>query len=814
MSTPATLQAQLEPETMFKNYLTIALRNLRKHRGFAFINIAGLALGLACCLLIALYVRNELSCDRFHEKANRIYRVTAELQSPTRPQMSLAPTPPALAEALQKDVPGIEAVVRLRAYSLFVKYEDQQFQEDNFLFADSDFCKIFTFPLSAGNPQQALREPFSVILSDASARKYFGERDPLGQTLVVEDTLQFQVTGVFAPLPANSHLQFDFIASFASLRHSALAWEFPWWSFDLYTYILLAESAAVDKVAAQIRKVAEPYIAAEEKENGMQQQYFLQPLQDIYLHSHLAHDVPRLGDVRYVYSFSAIALLILLIACMNFINLATARASQRAQEVGARKTLGAQRRQLLLQFLAEALVLAMLAMIVAVVAVAAILPEFNAFAQRDLHLDLLHDRQLAFALLGLTLLVGLIAGSYPALSFSRLPALAAFRQRRSTGTHAARLRGGLVVFQFAISVALIAGTLIVFRQLRYMQQSKLGFTPDQILVLPVQSVPNFSQRYQAFLQKFRRDPAVLAASASSAVPGKTVGEIVYLPEGFNSNETQGIKTLSVDYDFVKTYGMEIVAGRDFSPAFSTDAQAGFVINEAAVADLGWGQPAAAIGKKIVWGWPGKAGQVIGVVKDFHQVALREKIVPMLMHIQPGWFEYLSLKISTQDLQHTRARLERAWQDLVPNRPYEFYFMDEFYNRQYHAEERVGRLFAIFSMLAVGIACLGLFSLAAFTLEQRTKEISVRKVLGATVPNLVALLSRDFSKWVVLANLIAWPVAYTAMHKWLQDFAYHVAIEGWVFALAGGLALLIAMLTVSAQALRAACENPVAALRQE
>ena len=799
---------------MFGNYLKIAVRNLSKYKGYSVINILGLAIGLACCILILLYVQDELSYDRFHQQSERLYRITSELQSPVRPDARLASTPPALAEILAQDVPGIEAAVRLKPYNFFVKQDDRQFYEDRFFFTDPAFLETFHFPLAEGSKTDALNQPFSVVLTSATAEKYFGNSNPVGEILLIEDSLQFTVSGVFAPLPTQSHIQFDLLASFETLKHPALAQNYPWWSFNLYTYALLEKSADTGQVASQLLNVADPYVSEQEKEYGMEQKYHLQPFEDIYLHSHLQHEMSKLGDILYVYLFGGIAILILIVACVNFINLATARSIHRAKEVGMRKTLGAQRRQLLWQFLGESLLFSFLAMVVSLVIIELALPYFNDFSGKSLQLNAFQDWTIIPAFAGLTIIVSITAGSYPAFVLARIPSVEAFRNRKSSGRKASRLRSGLVIFQFTISVALISVTLIAGQQLQFMQTAKLGFAQEQVVIIPAKSVEDFSTRYAAIKQQFLAHPAVVSATAASSIPGKRVGEIVYIPEGAEKNETRGIKTLTVDTDFVATYNMEMAAGRNFSREFATDADAGFVLNETAVAEIGWGTAENAIGKNITWGWPGKHGQVIGVVKDFHQTGLQEKIAPMLMHIQPSWFQFISLKLAGNNILQTVKDLEAVWQGVVPGRPFDYFFMDEFYGRQYESEARTGKLFTIFSLLAILIACFGLFSLAAFTTRQRTKEIGIRRVLGASTPGLISLLSKHFLMLVLTANIFAIPISWLAMSRWLENFAYHIEIDWQVFLISGGLALIVAMLTVSYQAIRAALANSVEALRHE
>lgn len=799
---------------MLQNYIKIALRQLWRYKGYSFLNIFGLAVGLACCILILLYVRDELSYDQFHSNSEHIYRVTAELKSANRPTANLAATPPALGPVLKSDFSEISAVTRLKSQSFFVARDGNQFYEDKFYFADKSFLEIFTFPLENGNATNALSAPLQVILTREMAQKYFGTENPVGKSLVLEDTLQFIVSGVFANIPVQSHFDFDFIASFESLEHPALRRQYPWWSFNTYTFILCNPSVKLEPLSEKVATIADHYIADQQATYGTQQRYQIQPFTDIYLHSDLTHEMTALGDGFYVYLFSVIGILILLIACINFINISTARAIGRAKEVGLRKTLGAFRKQLAGQFFGEIFLAVFVAMLFALLFVKIALPYFNEFSGKLMELTLWGDWQLSGSLLALMLFVSLVAGAYPAISLSGLSSVRAIKGMKQSGKAAGRLRSALVIVQFAITAILISGTIIVQGQLSFMQQSKLGFEKEQVLAVPVRAIPNIHQRFETIREQFIANPAVISAAISSSVPGNNLGEIVYIPEGSDPSETQAIKTLIVDEQFLETYGIRIAAGRNFSPSFATDAASAFVINSATVNHLGWGSPEAAIGKEITWGWPGKKGTVIGVTEDFHQISLQTAISPILMHIQPSWYEYLSINIKTTNVEHTLQSLENTWQTLVPNRPFEYFFIDDFYNNQYQAESRVGTIFNGFSTLAILIACLGLFGLAAFTNQQRVKEIGIRKTLGASVSSLIILLVKQFLMLVLIANLIAIPLAWTALSRWLDNFAYRTDIHWSVFLLSAFIAFFIAFATIGWQTIRTALANPIGALRHE
>lgn len=802
---------------MFKNCVKVALRNLGRHKGYTAINIGGLALGIACCVLILLYVRDELTYDRYHDHVERIYRIGTEMQRAGHDPMLMAMTPITVGPVAEETYAGIEASTRFRQHRSHVARQTEGFYEDNFYYADAAVFDIFSWPLSQGNPQTALVQPQSVVLTEVMAEKYFGRANPMGEAILVGDSL-FTVTGVMAPVPANSHLNIDFLASFSTLegpfRHAHWP-QFPWWSLDYPTYVLLAEGSDAQAIGAQLWFLADQHIADTQEQYGTLQRYFLQPLADIHLgSSHIGFEYAATGSRTTVYLFAGIAFLILIIACVNFMNLATARSMQRAREVGMRKALGANRRQLVWQFLGESFLVTLAALVIAIVGILLVLPAFNALAGKTIVIQLWDDAALWIGLVALTLVTALLAGSYPAFALSGFRPLDTLKGVLSSDAKGRRLRQGLVVFQFATSVILIVATLGVFEQMQYMLNRDLGFDDEQVVVVPLQSTPSVLDHYETVKQEFEALPTVLSAAVSSTVPGRTTSRIVYLPEGADESETQSIATLVTDFDFIETLGLKVVAGRAFSEAFATDPDEGFIVNEAAVRHHGWGTPEQAVGKALRWGWPGKPGHIVGVVADFNQSGLQQIVEPMVMHIQPSWFAYLSLKIQTEDMATTLSTLETTWRQWSPDRPFEYFFLDADYARQYEAEQQLARLFTTFATLAIVIACLGLFGLAAFMAERRTKEIGVRKVLGASASSIALLLSQDFLKLVGIAFLIAVPIAYAGLAQWLGTFAYATAIPWLVFLLAGGGALVAALLTVSYQALKAAFTDPAKALRYE
>ncbi len=801
---------------MLKNYFKIAVRNLLRHRAYSFINLAGLALGMTCAFLILLYVQDELRYDRFHEKADRIYRIAWINEHPqTR-------TPHPMAQAMVKDLPEVENAVSLsplwgpgltrRIFS--IRYGDKRFDETNVLSVDTTFFKIFSFPFLQGDPRTALQEPFAVIISERIAQKYFGEEEALGKVLRIDNDLDLKVTGVARNVPSQSHFHFDFLVSYTLLKPRETGSYYKWEDFGHYNYILLKPGADPQALSAKIATWIGPYLGWPEDWlaalRAGRVHFELQPLTDIHLRSQLAWELEPNSDVAYVYLFTAIAVFILLIAGINFMNLATARSTTRAKEVGVRKVLGAARLQLLGQFLGEALLLSVAALLLAVAAVELLLPAFNALSGRALAVNYFEQPRLIVAMLATTLLVGIFSGSYPAFFLSAYQPLKVLKGEIKAGSRSARFRRTLVVAQFALSIALIAGTAIVSSQLRFLRAQKLGFDKGQVVVLRLKNRAMRAQ-YETIKTELLRGPEVLRASASSNVPGGRFNNnsIQWRPE----QDDQDAAQMRVDYDFFATLDIPLAEGRVFNKEIATDADSAFMLNETAARLFNWD---TAVGKRITWFDDDhtRRGTIIGVVKDFHFQSLHTRIAPLIMNIGPRSFNYMLVKIGPNDMPNTLAHLERVWKKFDPEFDFEYSFLDADFDQLYHSEARIQTLFGYFTFLAIFIAGLGLFGLASFTTQQRTKEIGVRKVLGASVTSVVAMLSKDFLKLVLLANLFAWPVAYLAMNLWLQNFAYRVNLGWRVFAFAGGMALLLALLTVSAQAIKAARANPVEALRYE
>jgi len=802
---------------MLKNYLKIALRILRRYKAYSLINIAGLAIGLACCLLILAYVRHELSYDRYHQNTAQIYRVVEELDLPGN-KIHMAITPAPFAPAMDNDLEEVVHAVRFMSSrnigeKVLVRFQDRYFYEDKWFYADDAVFDIFTFPLAKGNPKTALKEPLSVVVTEEAARKYFGDEDPMGKVLNVTDEYNqydFLITGVLKNIPLNSHFRFDFLASFITLEKH-YRFNLPnWFNHAYYTYLLLEKGCNPKDLEKKFPGLVEKYTG---KVGASVLKPHLQPLSSIHLHSHLQSEIEANSDIAYVYVFSAIAFFILLIACMNFMNLATARYACRTREVGVRKVVGARRPQLIRQFLGESILFSLVALPVSILLVELLLPAFSSLIGRKLAFNYFSNWLVLIGLLGVTFLVGCLSGIYPALFLSAFEPVKVLKGTFLSGSRGAHLRKGLIVFQFAISIILMVSTAVIINQVDYLRTKKLGFQKEQVLVLPLRSKET-RIRHELLKYEFLKNPRIMKVTMSSGLPGR-----IRHYWAINSQLTEELfaakkKVMSawvlmVDHDFIKTLGMEIIEGRDFSRDFATDEKEAVIINEQAAKEFGWTSP---LGMRVKT--ENMDGYVIGVVKDFHFKPLYQLIEPIVIYIKPSFFEYASLRISPDGIPSTLADLKDKWKELAPDQPFEYFFLDSDFDSVYRSEERVGKLTGSSTLLAIFIACLGLFGLASFTAEQRTKEIGIRKVLGASIPAVVALLTREFTKWVVVANIVAWPVSYFVMHRWLQNFAYRTNIGLLNFLLAAAVTLTVALLAVSYQAIKAAAANPVEALRYE
>jgi putative ABC transport system permease protein len=783
----------------------------------------GLAIGMAACLLIILYVNHELSYDSFNRDADRIYRICFSGHWGGRDfDLCMAPAP--MADVVLETYPEIEAAVRFHSQgSMIVQFGENSYKEDRIVFADASFFDLFSIPLLKGNPQTALKEPHTLVLSRKTAEKYFRDIDPIGKILNLDNRTDFKVTGVFEEIPDNSHFHYDILLSMESHEDSKNQ---IWLSMNYPTYIRLSEGAEYKRLDAKldelIQKYAIPQMTAfmgtsKDKspgDVGISAEYFLQPLRSIHLHSNLLGELEPTSDAKYVYIFSAIALFIIIIAAINFTNLSTARSAGRAKEVGIRKVLGSFRKQLINQFLMESMVLSILSMIVALVLVSLTLPFFNSLSGKALGMEDLGQNSMIFLVLAITIILGLLAGGYPAFLISGFRPSLVLKGRIRKGVKAGWFRSGLVIFQFTASTVLIIGTFIVYYQLHFIQNKKLGFDREQVVI--INDTYLLRQQVETFKNAMLSYPEIVSGTVTSYLPitpseRNTTG---VFPDGDRkSRRASPMQNWIVDHEYIRTMGMNIVEGRDFSKEHPTDAEAA-VINQAMAKHFGWERPlehTVGRGTSIQGGF--ELYRVIGVVEDFHYDSLRENIGPLMMFLGRSTGS-ISFRIKTDDVAKTIVLLEKKWREFLPSAPFSYTFMDDRFAAMYQSEQRVGKIFGMFAALAVFIGCLGLLGLAAFTAEQRTKEIGIRKVLGATAPGIVRLLISEFLILIAVAYVIAWPVAYFVMNRWLRDFAYRTSMGVWIFIVAGVLTLLIAMFTVIFQATKAALMDPIDSLRYE
>jgi putative ABC transport system permease protein len=807
---------------MFRNYLKVAIRNFLKRPGFSLINVLGLAVGVACCLLIMLFVRDEMSFDRHNERLDRIYRVGLSAFVNNN-ALEAVYTPSPMAKGLVDEIPEVEAASRVRRFGFPVfRYGDKVFSEERVYWVDNAFFDIFTVPFIAGDPRTALKDPLTIVLTRTMARKYFGDEAALGRVLNADGSRDYIVTGVVEDPPRNSHFHYDFLASVETYPDSRS----PVWINNSYlTYYLLREGAAAGaveaKLAGLVGKHVGPQIQAaigitleEFLASGGRYEYFIQPAKDIHLRSQYKGELEPNGDIAIVYIFSIVALGILAVAVINFVNLATARSARRAREVGIRKTLGSHRGRLVRQFLVESVLMAFLAVLLALLLVQALLPAFNRVTGKALAMPYADSPWTIPGLLALVLAVGILAGTYPAFFLASFDPAAVLKTETAGRTRKSRLRNGLVVFQFAVSVVLIIGTVVVRRQMDYVRTRDLGFNKDQIVV--VEKVDDIGNQIRAFKQALLANPRVLGASNSGDLIGDNFDGSVFKLAGATGEENHLFNSLATDEDFAKVYEIEMASGRYFEAGRQADARV-VVINEKAARELGI---AEAAGQQIVAVGPtpeqSQTLTLVGIVKDFHFQSLHSEIRPLILgcYGEREFGRFLSVRVRPENIRETIDFIDRTWRGMAGNQAFEYQFFDDHFARLYQADERTGRVFLAFSVLAAFVAGLGLFGLSAFVAEQRTKEIGIRKTLGASVGGVGLLLAGQFAKWVLVANLIAWPLGYYFMHRWLQKFAYRAALSPLLFLSASLLVLAFAILTVSYQTVKAATADPVKSLKYE
>jgi putative ABC transport system permease protein len=794
---------------MIRNYIKIAFRNLWRHKSFSLINIIGLAVGMTAFLLIFMYVRFELSYDNFHAKAAQVYRLNVDIKS-ANDVMKLSVSSAPMGTAIKADFPEVLESVRIFPDGEVVKVKDQQpFQENRVFLTEPSFFNVFSFPLIKGDPKTSLKNPYSMVLTETTAKKYFGAVDPMGKTLLIGGKDLVTVTGIAKDAPANSQFKFDILYSISTMEKQNPGRLEQWGNFGNFTYLLLAKGTGPGKLQAKFPAFLKKHISETNRKGGQNYALYLMPLKDAYMDPRGGIEQ---GSMSNIYIFSIVALFILLIAAINFINLTTARAAERAKEVGVRKVIGAARSQLTMQFLGESVILCLISFVFAALLISLLLPLFNQLAGKIISQDILEHGYI-FILLLISLLIGLVAGAYPALALSGFKPVVILKGRFSSTAKGSLLRKGLVVFQFTISIILIVGTLVVYNQLNYMRNQPLGFEKSQMLTIYYGGDDNVNKHYESIKNEFKKIPNVLSIAISSGIPGGGNNNAhSELENRQGTMQPLNINMYDVDYDFIPLYGIRIVAGRSFSTDFPTDSTKSIVINEATVKNLGYVSPNDAIGKKFSqWG---REGKIIGVVKDFHYRSLQQNVEPLNMRINPSNTYVMTLKIASKNIPATIASIENKWKVLVPQRPFNYDFVDENFNKQYAADERFGKLFMYFAVLAIFISCLGLLGLASYSTLQRTREIGIRKVLGASIAGIVNMLSKEFMQLVLIAAVIAFPISWFGMNSWLKDYAYRINISWLVFAMAGLLAFMIAILTVSFQAIKASLANPVKSLRSE
>lgn len=807
---------------MLKNYFKTAIRNLTKNKFYTSINIIGLAVGIATCLLILLYVVDELSYDKYNVNADRIYRVNNEVKFGDN-HFDLAVAPAMMGPTIVKELPEVKQYTRLRSYGSFlVKKVNTNLRENRVAYGDSTLFEVFTLPMIEGDPKTALVEPHSVVITESMAEKYFNNTDVIGKNLIINDTGNYKITGVIKDIPAQSHFNFDF---FVAMSENPDSRNDNWLSENWNTYILLNKNADVKKLEAELNDMMDRYVGPEIqgvanltldqfKKGGGFIRASLTPLTDIHLHSNKTGELDGNGNIQFVYIFSAIALFILLIACVNFMNLSTARSSNRAKEVGVRKVLGSLRMNLVQQFLTESLLLSLIALFFAVCIASLLLPYFNHLSGKSIHLDNMFHPSILLALISFMVVVGLLAGSYPAFYLSAFQPIDVLKGKLAKGFKRSWLRNSLVVFQFVVSIILIIGTVVIYNQLNYIHHKDIGYNRNQVLVI------NNTNALGNETTTFRNELLQISGVQNATMTG-------FIPTGFDRNNDAfftstalepksavSMQIWQVDENYIPTLDMKLLQGRNFSPQFPTDSSA-IIVNEAAAKFLGTKD---ILNKKLYRISDLKTKQleefhIVGVVKNFNFSSLRDVITPLALHLGKSEGN-ISIRINSASIPSVIEQVKNKWTEMAPGRPLDFSFMDEQFNKLYTAEQKTGQIIIMFALLAILIACLGLFGLVTYAAEQRTKEIGIRKVLGANVSSIVTMIAKDFLRLVIIASFIAFPVAWWAMNKWLQDFAYRVNLSWWIFIAAGLLTVVIALTTISFQAIKAAIANPVKSLRTE
>lgn len=805
---------------MFKNYVKIALRNIKRNKIFSFINITGLAVSMAAFILIMLFVQHELSFDRYHENADKIYRVIEEKPGQASPISAEIPSP--MAPVLMDEYPEVISATRIfkwgRSEKLFL-YGKKLIYE-TLHYADPETFDVFSIAFIQGDPKTALNDPFSIVLSERLAEKYFRNENPIGKVLILKESSDqhagtgsnYQISGIFENMPQNSHFIMDMIVPFKNLilsHKTKMTWEK---GNNPHTYILLAKSTDPKDLEKKFHSLLKKYKYQNTEVTGdPKEKYFLQPLTSIHLDTHVSSDITSNYDIKYIYLYSSVAFLILIVGCINYINLATARSTKRGKEVGIRKVVGAKRGQLVKQFLSESFILIFIALIMSSILVRLLLPYFNSITGKSLSFNPINNLQVLLGFTFIILFVGFSSGCYPAFYISSIRPISNLSNKFIKSEKGFGLRNFLVVAQFSITSILIVSTLVINKQLNFIQNKDMGYNREQIIVSNIQNNVELRNNIDAAKRELTKNPNILSVCCSSGLPN----DIGWKPRGLPAKK-QGefVPTYAgiVDYDFLDVYGIEIVEGRNFSRNFPADAERAVLINEMAAKACRWDSP---IGKEFeIIDWDGRSVKIIGIIKNFHSRSLHQPKSPLLLGLSSSWKVHLSIKINTANIQETIDYIEKILKEFAPNYPYEFRFFDEIFGRAYQTEQEMGNIISAFAFLSIFIGCLGLFGLASFATEQRTKEIGIRKVLGASVEGIMSLLLKNMAKWVLTANVITWPLSYFLMHKWLQNYAYRIPVYWWFFILTGALTCGIAVITISYKVIRAATANPVDSLRYE
>ena len=798
---------------MFKNLFKIALRNIFKDKVYSAINILGLTIGITCSMFLFMYILDELSYDKYHANANNIYRIVSNIKEPDNAfTWAVAQVP--MAQELRNNYPEVKNAVRFYGTGrTLYKNGEKQFNEEDFYLTDSTVFDMFSYEFLAGDMNTALDNPFSIVLTESVAKKYFASAaEALGQSLQNKENEEYKITGVIEDVPYNSHFRFDALISRSSRPGSDGG---SWGNFGVFTYIQLPDNYDLTKMYASLDTIVKERVNPIFEQYNIKIGYELQRITDIHLHSKIQDEAEEGGDISVIYIFGAVSAFMLIIACINYMNLATARSANRAKEVGVRKVMGSQRKQLIMQFITESVVLTLIALVLSILLIYALLPSFNGLANKHLPFSYILQTPVILTLVGITLFSGIVGGSYPAFYLSGFNPVNVLKGKLAARGGSVFFRRGLVILQFAISIFMLISTLVVFDQLNYMRNKDLGFDKERVVKLTL-SERELRQKADVLVNRLKQSPEVAGVGTATSVPGQGVGKLLLKVEDNEGKMVdRGVDLFNADFDFVKTMGMDIVQGRDFSRDVSSDTTYAVLVNEAMVKRMAWDDP---IGKKFVFQGGGPNGEdiekrVVGVLKDYHQNSLYDAIEPIMVILNDENY-FVLVRTEEGDVKKSLASVENVWRELFPNNTFQYEFLDQDFNSQYKADEKRSLIFTVFSSLTILIACLGLIGLAAFTTEQRTKEIGVRKVIGASVSNLVTLVSKEFFILVGVGMVIAFPFAWYFTDSWLQNFAYRISIGWWIFVVAGILAVIIALATVSYHAIKAAMANPVKSLKTE